>query len=111
MFNKLPKAAKGLLIASFAAVLPSMAQAERTSSITAGEMHATTCFQCHGPEGKYVQGNTIPPLAGYPADAMYQQLLSFKSGERPNTIMQRHVKGYSNDELKAIADYLGSLKP
>ena len=111
MFKKLPMLTKGLAMAGFVTVLPTVAQADRTTNITAGEMHATTCFQCHGPEGKYVEGNSIPPLAGYPADVMYQQLLSFKSGERPNTIMQRHVKGYSNDELKAIADYLGSLKP
>lgn len=111
MFKNFSLLAKGIALTSLVTVLPSVAQAERTMNITAGEMHATTCFQCHGPEGKYVQGNTIPPLAGYPADAMYQQLLNFKSGERSNTIMQRHVKGYSNDELKAIADYLGSLKP
>lgn len=77
--------------------------------ITDAEMSATTCFMCHGPEGKYT-GGAIPPLAGYPADVMAQQLKDFKSGKRPSTIMQRHMKGYSDAEIDAIAAYLGSLK-
>lgn len=108
---KIPfKLAQGLALSSCLAVLPSLTQAERTVSISAGEMYATTCFQCHGPEGKFVGGN-IAPLAGYPADVMFKQLKNFKSGERPSTIMQRHVKGYSDEELKAIADYFSTLKP
>lgn len=86
-------------------------EGQTTQPISSAELAATTCFQCHGPEGKYVQENTIPPLVGYPADAMYKQLLSFKSGERANTIMLRHVKGYSDEELQAIAQYFSSLKP
>jgi len=108
--NKMTQLLAGLTLASGLAVLPTAAQAERTTNISAGEMYATTCFQCHGPEGKYA-GGIIPPLAGYPASVMYKQLVDFKSGARPSTIMQRHVKGYSDEELKAIADYFATLKP
>lgn len=78
--------------------------------ISSGELFATTCFQCHGSEGKYV-GGTIPPLAGYPRDVMVQQLKDFKSGKRPATIMDRHMKGYTDAEIEAIADYIATLKP
>ena len=98
---------------TLAASVSSVAVANESQSanpISMAELASTTCFQCHGAEGQYMEG-TIPGLAGYPADVMYQQLIAFKTGERPNTIMQRHAKGYSDAELKAIADYLATLKP
>ncbi len=98
---------KGLLLATAMVVIPSVSY---SGAISNAEMSATTCFSCHGPEGKFV-GGTIPPLAGYPASVMASQLIAFKNGTRQSTIMQRHVKGYSDDELKAIANYFGTLKP
>lgn len=96
-----------IMLVGAVAVLPTVSQA---TGISNAEMSATTCFMCHGPEGKYV-GGTIPPLAGYPAKVMAQQLKDYKSGKREGTIMQRHVKGYTDDELDAIAAYIGTLKP
>lgn len=98
---------KGLLLAVGMVVLPAVSY---SATITNAEMSATTCFSCHGPEGKSV-GATIPPLAGYPASVMATQLIAFKNGTRKSTVMQRHAKGYSDDELKAIANYFGTLKP
>lgn len=111
MSKKLSKRLHQLSLLGGLAVLPLFAQAERATSIQAGELYATTCFQCHGAEGKYVQGNTIPALAGYPADVMYSQLKAFQSGDRYSTIMQRHVTGYSDAELKAMSEYFAKLKP
>ena len=78
--------------------------------ISNAEMSATTCFMCHGPEGKFV-GGSIPPLAGYPPSVMAQQLKDIKSGKRKSTIMQRHIKGYTDEEIDALAEYFGTLKP
>lgn len=110
MLKRIPAFASGALLAGSLAVLPNLAQAEKVQAISMGEVFATTCFQCHGPEGQFA-GGTIPPLAGYPRDLMLQQLKDFKSGKRQSTIMARHVKGYSDAELEAIADYLATLKP
>lgn len=98
---------KGLFLAAAMTAISSVSFA---GGISQGELSATTCFSCHGPEGKYV-GGSIPPLAGYPAAVMSQQLIAMKDGTRPTTLMIRHVKGYSDDELKAIAEYFGTLKP
>ncbi|BBP46692.1 hypothetical protein THMIRHAS_20650 [Thiosulfatimonas sediminis] len=92
------------------AALASLSLSAHAGDITNAELSATTCFQCHGAEGKSA-GGAIPPLAGYPEKIMVQQLLDFKSGKRPSTVMGRHMKGYSDDEIRAIAQYLGSLKP
>jgi sulfide dehydrogenase cytochrome subunit len=35
-------------------------------------------------------------------------LMGFKSGALPSTVMTRHAKGYSDAELEAIANYIGT---
>jgi len=82
----------------------------KSQSISNAELSATTCFQCHGAEGRS-SGGSIPPLAGYPEKIMVQQLIDMKSGKRPTTVMGRHAKGYTDDEIRAIAKYLATLKP
>jgi len=98
---------KGLLFAAGMMVLPAVSY---SATITNAEMSSTTCFACHGPEGKNV-GSTIAPLAGYPASVMAAQLIAYKNGTRPGTMMPRHVKGYTDQELTDIANYFGTLKP
>ena len=101
------KTIKKILLVGAIAALPGVSQA---TGISNAEMSATTCFMCHGPGGKYV-GESIPPLAGYPAKLMAEQLKAYKSGKRSGTIMQKHAKGYTDEELDAIAAYIGTLKP
>lgn len=98
--------AKMLAIAALAPLSFSV----HATEISNAELSATTCFQCHGAEGK-ATGGAIPPLAGYPEKVMVQQLLDMKSGKRATTVMGRHAKGYSDDEIRAIAKYLSTLKP
>ncbi|MEW6766173.1 MAG: c-type cytochrome [Pseudomonadota bacterium] len=72
-----------------------------------GQTIGLTCLACHGDAG---QGSgAIPPLVGRTADQLYRALLDFKTGQRPATVMDRHAKGYSDEELKAVADYFASL--
>lgn len=100
------KLQKLLLVGSMIA-LPAVSQAEGISS---GELIATTCFQCHGSEGKFTNGN-MPPLAGYPEQFMAMRLKQYVTGELYGTIMQRHMKGYSNEEIEALAKYFSALDP
>ncbi len=81
----------------------SPAQANGASGQTIG----LTCVVCHGPQGKGAK--SIPPLVGKSADQTYAALLAYKSGERPATVMDRHAKGYSDEELRAVSDYFASL--
>ncbi|MBN2646324.1 MAG: c-type cytochrome [Thiotrichales bacterium] len=96
-------------ILAIAAIAP-LSLTAQAGEISNAELSATTCFQCHGAEGK-AAGGAIPPLAGYPEAIMVQQMLDMKSGKRPTTVMGRHAKGYSDDEIRAIAKYLATLKP
>ena len=46
---------------------------------------AATCANCHGTDGRTVDGSAVPGLAGMPRDYMVTQLAAFKSGARPAT--------------------------
>lgn len=63
---------------------------------------AASCNACHGPAGDSIAG--MPTLAGRAAQELAALLLDFKSGRRPSTVMHRHAKGYSEDELRHIAE-------
>lgn len=74
-----------------------------------GQTIGLTCVVCHGVQGRGTKG--IPPLAGpgRTADQTYAALLAYKNGSRPSTVMDRHAKGYSDEELRAVSDYFASL--
>ena len=70
---------------------------------------AATCFTCHGNEGRSVVG--VPPaLAGRDKGELLQALREFKEGKRPATIMHQHAKGYTDQQLEAIAGYFSAVK-
>ncbi len=70
---------------------------------------AATCFTCHGSDGRSVGG--IPPdLAGRGKAELLQALKDFKEGKRPATIMHQHAKGYTDEQLDAIAGYFAGVK-
>ncbi len=71
---------------------------------------AATCTTCHGTDGRSV-GGVPPSIAGQSKASLYQQLLDFKSGKRPATIMHQHAKGYTDVQLEQIAGYFASVKP
>ncbi|MFM8467227.1 MAG: c-type cytochrome [Oxalobacteraceae bacterium] len=72
---------------------------------------AATCANCHGTQGKGVPEGSVPKLAGLTADYLEAQMKAFKSGERQATIMHQLAKGYSDEQLRALAAYFASQKP
>jgi len=76
---------------------------------------AASCAACHGTQGNAVSGNkgadSIPALAGVQKAEITAKLTAFKSGERPATVMQRHAKGLTSDEITALAEYFSRLAP
>ena len=73
---------------------------------------AGSCAACHGTQGNAVNSATkIAMLAGMKADYFTAQMLAFKDGSRPATVMQRHAKGLTIDEINALADYFTAQKP
>ncbi|WP_299020362.1 c-type cytochrome [uncultured Tepidimonas sp.] len=69
---------------------------------------AAACANCHGTDGRAEPG--MEALAGKNADDMTKTLLDFKAGRKPATIMHQISKGYTDDELRAIAAYFAAQK-
>ena len=68
---------------------------------------ATSCSGCH-PASRV--DTTVPRLTGRnPAD-ITAAMDAFKSGRTPSTVMGRIAKGYSDEEIKAIAVWYGAQK-
>jgi cytochrome subunit of sulfide dehydrogenase len=67
---------------------------------------AASCAACHGTDGQAQKGAL--PLSGRPGDELYRILLAFKAGERPATVMHQHAKGYTDAELKQLANWFAA---
>jgi len=69
---------------------------------------AAACASCHGTQGVAQAGNES--LAGANKDDMLKKLLDFKTGKKPATIMHQLSRGYSDEQLAALASYFSTLK-
>lgn len=69
---------------------------------------AASCMACHGPDGK-AEGTGMT-IGGRPSDELFGLMIAYKSGTRTGTIMHQHARGYSDEELKRIAQYFSQLK-
>jgi sulfide dehydrogenase cytochrome subunit len=64
------------------------------------------CYSCHGTDGR--SAGAIPSLTGKNAEQALLMLKEYKSGRLAATVMTRHAKGYTDAELEAIANYIGT---
>ena len=69
---------------------------------------AMSCSGCH-PAGRGVDAS-VPRLVGRDPTDIVTAMQGFKSGQRPSTVMDRIAKGFSDDEVKAIAAWYGAQK-
>lgn len=69
---------------------------------------AAACANCHGTNGVAQAGNET--LAGANKDDLLKKMLDFKSGKKPATIMHQLSKGYSDEQLAALAGYFAAQK-
>jgi cytochrome c553 len=78
-----------------------------TTLVQQGKSKATVCLGCHGTSG---EGNgEFPRLAGQHPEYLIQQLTHFKNGTRINGGMQALAGNLSEEDIKALAAYFGSL--
>lgn len=70
---------------------------------------AGACANCHGTDGR--SPGSIPSIAGRPESVLKSQLLAFKSDAPPagTTVMSRLVKGYSDEQISALAQYFSQI--
>lgn len=68
---------------------------------------AATCANCHGTDGRGVENATMPVINHLNSEQLLTQLMAFKSGARGGTIMPQLAKGYSDEQMQTIANFLG----
>ncbi len=90
------------------APLAALAQAPTPDALLARNL-AATCANCHGTNGN-ARGD-MRPLAGMSAAKIVAMLGDFKSGAQPATIMHQIAKGYTDQQIKLLADYFAAQQP
>jgi cytochrome c553 len=99
--------------ATFTAYVPigSLAKGEALAK-TGGAGTTIACGLCHGSELKGV--DPIPPIAGRSPTYIVRQLYEFQHGRRAGAasdLMKPTVEKLSQDDMIALAAYVGSLDP
>lgn len=103
-------AATALLGALPFAGVASTCLAEDTFSSEQMVVMAGACANCHGTGGRLV--GSVPTIAGRPAAVLETRLLEFKHGpQRDATVMDRIAKGFTDEELVALADHFAATDP
>ena len=69
---------------------------------------ASSCSGCHA-TGRWV-GSPVPRLIGRDAAEVVAAMQQFRSGQRPATVMDRIAKGFTDEEVTAIAAWYAAQK-
>ena len=77
-------------------------------AVSHGEIIGSTCFSCHGPNGK--SGGAIPSIAGLEKAYFVTAMQEFKSGKRPASVMKKHAAGYTEAEYAEMGEFFSKLK-
>ncbi len=97
-------ALQGLAAASLSQAQTSPAQALYHRSL------AASCANCHGTDGRAVQGSNVPALAGMDKTYFVTQMRAFKDGTRPATVMHQISKGFSDAQIEVLGGYFAAQK-
>jgi cytochrome c553 len=84
------------------------------SAQVAALMQKAACVSCHGANLSKPIAPNYPKISGQYADYVYVALKAYKTDGNPNFgrnngVMGAIAKQFSNDELKALSQYVGSL--
>lgn len=80
-----------------------------TPEMRAAAYLAANCANCHGTAGRNV--GSLPSLAGIPAAGFTQAMREYRDGKRKATIMHQLAKGYTDEQITAMANYFAMQKP
>ena len=72
-------------------------------TVPTGRLLASNCMQCHGTNG---MNGSFNQLAGIPVESMMEKM---RDQQTHSSIMGAQARGYTDDELRAIAIYFASL--
>ena len=69
---------------------------------------ALSCTGCHPASSRVT--SPVVRLAGLDRAAIVRAMQEFRSGQRAGTVMDRIAKGFTDEEIQAIAAWLASQK-
>lgn len=75
-----------------------------------GKSKSTTCQACHGVKG-VSSNDQWPNLAGQKQQYLIEQLKSFRSGVRDNSLMSPVAKMLTDEDIKDLAEYYAAGAP
>ncbi len=90
-----------MLVAITSVIAPALAMA-------ASPPGAASCLGCHTVNAG---DSPVPPIGALTTEQIVAAMQAFRSGARPATVMDRVAKGFSDEEVKAIAQWYASAKP
>ena len=104
---------KAMILAAIIGLISPMIVCAADADSAAYHVHirslAASCAACHGTQGNAVPSangaDSTPALAGVKKADIIAKLQAFRSGEHASTVMHRHAKGLTPDEITALAEY------
>lgn len=68
---------------------------------------AASCAACHGTNGNSASANSAgtPSISNIYKPTFVGKMLAFRSGESSATVMHRHAKGLTLEEIDSLAEY------
>jgi cytochrome c553 len=69
---------------------------------------AASCSGCHPASARVP--SPVPRLAGVDRAAIVKAMQDFRSGQRPATVMDRIAKGFTDEEIQAIAAWYATQR-
>jgi cytochrome c553 len=93
----------GMRIPAVAALLAAMIGPAGPADAPPG---AAACSGCHATARSV--DTVVPRLIGRNPSDIFAQMQGFKSGQLASSVMGRIAKGFSDDEIKAIAAWYGA---
>jgi cytochrome subunit of sulfide dehydrogenase len=91
-------------------LIAAIAACAAMTSVSAAEAPpgAASCTGCHAEKPN--ASTPIPRLAGLDTNAVVAAMQAYRGGQRPATVMGRIAKGFSDDEIKAIAAWFATQR-
>ena len=74
-----------------------------------GRNLAASCAICHGTDGRSPSRDLVP-IAGLPRDYIVKQLVDFRDGKRPASVMHQIARGYTDPQIDALAAWFAAQK-
>jgi len=79
-----------------------------TLELSRGAMLSNSCAGCHGTDGN--SPGSIPSIGGKSSEFIQTALQEYSGGKRTGTVMNRHALGYTDEEIRLIAEFFATRK-